>query len=118
MKIETAENKFRFKRIIAEKMIGLLLLSSTVAVIAREWALDDATKATIVAGVGSSDSSNIRGILAASANGVGSYVQNYDGSAWDSHTIQAALLLDGAVIFFLYFPFNRCVLCLLRSIFP
>eukprot|EP01035_Chromulina_nebulosa_P066447 gene66447-90963_t len=76
-------------------MIGFLLLTLNL-VAAKEWALDDSTRTTIVAGVGSSDSSTVKGIIASSANGVGAYVQNYDGNAWDNHPVQAGLLLDSA----------------------
>ena len=74
-------------------MIGFFLLTLNL-VTAKEWALDDSTRTTIIAGVGSSDSSTVKGILAATANGVGAYVQNYDGNAWDNHPIQAAMLLQ------------------------
>ena len=79
-------------------MIGFFLLTLNL-VTAKEWALDDSTRTTIIAGVGSSDSSTVKGILAATANGVGAYVQNYDGNAWDNHPIQAAMLLDSAATF-------------------
>jgi hypothetical protein len=81
-------------------MIGFFLLLLTFNLVAaKEWALDDSTRTTIIAGVGSSDSSSVKGIIAASANGVGAYVQNYDGNAWDNHPIQAGLLLDSAATF-------------------
>ena len=80
-------------------MMIIFFLLTLNLVTAKEWALDDSTRTTIIAGVGSSDSSTVKGILAATANGVGAYVQNYDGNAWDNHPIQAAMLLDSAATF-------------------
>lgn len=77
-------------------LICLVFFSAIFFVLGNEWALDSATTATIVVGVGSSDSSTIKGVAAASANGVGAFVETFDGSSWQKQTLPGALLLDGA----------------------
>lgn len=62
---------------------------------AGEWSLDTSTTATVVAGVGSSV--DAVAVAAASANGVGAFVEKYENGKWTKTQIQAGMLLDSAV---------------------
>jgi len=75
--------------------ISLSILSLT-SVASKQWALDTATTATVLVGVGSTDADSLKGIVAAASNGVGAFVEHFDGSSWEKKALQAGLLLDSA----------------------
>jgi len=75
--------------------ISLSILSLT-SVASKQWALDSATTSTVLVGVGSTDADSLKGIVAAASNGVGAFVEHFDGSSWEKKPLQAGLLLDSA----------------------
>jgi len=74
----------------------LVVLSVVCFVLSAEWALDSTTQATLVVGVGAAH--DTLATAAASANGVGAFVERYqNGSRWTKEILQAGMLLDAVV---------------------
>jgi len=59
-----------------------------------EWSLSSETSATTLCGVGAA--SNHKGIAAAASNGIGAFVENFDGTKWKKSRVAGGLLLDSA----------------------
>lgn len=73
-------------------VIGSLIVTSALA---AEWSITPGTSATTLVGVGAN--SETLDVAAASSNGVGAFVERYDGSKWTKTPVSAGLIMDSAV---------------------
>jgi len=73
----------------------LILTAFLCQAFAGEWALDTTSSATVVCGVGSSKDDKCA--AAALANGVGSFVENWQDGKWKKTQIQTMMILDTAI---------------------
>ncbi len=63
---------------------------------AQEWAFQQGTTATMVLGVGTTTDDSM--VAAASSNGIGAFLERYDGSAlWSKDHLSVGLVMDAAV---------------------
>jgi hypothetical protein len=78
--------------------MSLKLLSAAVGVVglagAAEWAFESGTTATMVLGVGTA--SDEKAVAAASQNGIGAFVERYNGTKWVKEAVPSGLIMDAA----------------------
>ena len=74
-------------------VVGSLILASAAS--AAQWTLTSGTSATTLVGVGAN--SETLDVAAASQNGVGAFVERFDGTKWTKQPVSAGLIMDSAV---------------------
>lgn len=83
---------------LASAVVVGLAAASPVAAYASgaQWTLDPTTSATYLMGVGAAGAKNAVG--AAAVNGIGCFVEHYDGNTWAKTKISSLMSLDAAVL--------------------
>lgn len=61
----------------------------------NKWEADTSSQATTVVGVGTYGREGV--VAAAAANGVGAFIESYNGTKWTRTAVQAGLLMDAAI---------------------
>ena len=60
----------------------------------KEWTMIDSTTSSVIVGIGASGQFALAG---AAKNGVGVFIESYDGNKWSKQPINAGLLMDAAI---------------------
>jgi hypothetical protein len=60
----------------------------------KEWTMIDSTTASVIVGIGASGQFALAG---AGNNGIGVFIENYDGNKWSKQPISAGLIMDAAI---------------------